>query len=108
MNPNEQRERKTAIDQLKADLAKDLSASSDELNDIIQDAMLKFTTAQKEQERRITELLDLTKVHVDQRSAEVIRTMAKTSEFVRERTPLALPGWAGRWEKLKWLWQGNV
>lgn len=107
MNPDEQKQRRSAIAQLKSDLAKLLEEAQAELNEIVQTALVKFKEQGDLNEVAIKSALANTEQYVRDRGKEWQDRMDEIDKTVIKYAPLALPGWQGRWERIKWLWDGR-
>lgn len=107
MNEDEQNKRHSALKELKAEVARMLEESSDEIDEILKKALDGFKTAQNTIEINIAQMCENTESFVQERAGEINANIQASEERVRRIVPPCVPGWWGRWERLKWLWSGR-
>jgi hypothetical protein len=114
MNPTEQRQRASAISQLKADVSDALEEAQVELNDIVQHAVVEFKKLNAENKANTRAVADeiqaalaKTEAYVEEKGKEIRTRIGDMETLIIDRTPPPGTGWRGRWERLKWAWAGN-
>lgn len=101
MNEKEQKARHTAIEQLRTDVQRSLEQFENDITTICTTAIDSFAEQGTVIRNNVQATCDRAQEHVNSEAIRLYNRMAEVEALL----PKSLPGWAGRWEKAKWLFR---